>query len=536
MKRRIALLVSAAVLVGAACGGDDDDAGSADPPATAATTAPGTEAGASAPAASTPDSVATDPDGVLRFGHYYEPSRMDPHRAANAGDGLALFITYDRLVHLDAESNPIPGLAESWEYGADGMTLTFHLRQGVTFHDGTAFDAAAVKANIERAKTVEGSVVTADLEPIASVDVVDPATVQLNLTAPNAALLGILSDRAGAMVSPAAFDKPDLDRAPVGTGMYTVSDYRPGDRIVFTRYDGYWDRAAQGAAEIDYILMGESTTRLNALRSGELDAAVIDPGEVEEAEANGMTVSQRSTVQYQQMYMNRAEPPFDDVNVRRALNYAIDRQGIVDAVDFGFGEPNSQIFPQGYWAFNEEIGTDFYTYDPDKARELLAASGHPDGFTFDMLLPTPGTPPQIAEILQASFAELGITMNIIETPAQEVADRFFVRQDVATLLGVWTGRADPSMTTSLRWTSTGFTNPGGGTTPEIEALNATALETIDPDARAEAMHELVAAGTEEAFDLVIYNPVLSIAATAAVAQAPTIVLNGKLEFRGAGMA
>jgi ABC-type transport system substrate-binding protein len=248
-----------------------------------------------------------------------------------------------------------------------------------------------------------------------------------------------------------------------------------------------------------------------------------------------MTVTQRSTVQYQQMYMNRADPPFDDVNVRRALNYAIDRQGIVDAVDFGFGEPNSQIFPEGYWAFNDEIGTDFYTYDPDKARELLAESAHPDGFAFDMLLPTPGTPPQIAEILQASFAELGITMNIIETPAQEVADRFFVRKDVPTLLGVWTGRADPSMTTSLRWTSTGFTNPGGGTTPEIEALNQTALETIDPDARTDAMHELVAAGTEEAFDLVIYNPVISIAATDAVAQAPTIILNGKLEFRGAGM-
>jgi peptide/nickel transport system substrate-binding protein len=533
-KKPLVLLLGATLLVAAACGGDDDDAsettGASVPPATEGSGVPGTD-----PAATTPGSVATNPDGVLRFGHYYEPSRMDPHRAANAGDALALFLTYDRLVHLDAESNPVPGLAESWEYNADGTVLTFHVRQGVTFHDGTVLDAAAVKANLERAKTVEGSVVAADLAPIESVEVVDPATVQLNLTAPNAALLGILSDRAGAMVSPAAFDKPDLDQAPVGAGMYTVSDYRAGDRIVFTRYADYWDPAAQGAAEVDYILMADSSTRLNGLRTGELDAAVLDPGDVEGAEENGLTVSQRSTVQYQQMYMNRAEPPFDDINVRKALNYAFDRQGIVDAVDFGYGEPNSQIFPEGYWAFNEDIGTDHYTYDPDKARELLAASEHPDGFTFDMLLPTPGTSPQIAEILQASFAEIGVTMNIIETPAQEVADRFFVRKDVATLLGVWTGRADPSMTTSLRWTSTGFSNPGGQTTPEIEALNATALQTIDPDARADAMHELVAAGTEEALDLVIYNPVISVASTDAVAVPPTIILNGKLEFRGAGM-
>jgi peptide/nickel transport system substrate-binding protein len=538
--RRTALVAVAAALLATACGGDDDDdAGASTSPAASADagSTPGAST-ASVPATepSAPGDVPTDPAGVLRFGHYYEPSRMDPHRAANAGDGLALFLTYDRLVHLDPESNPIPGLAESWEYSPDGLTLTFKVRQGVTFHDGTPFDAAAVKANLERAKTVEGSVVAADLAPIDTVEVVDPATVQLDLVAPNAALLGILSDRAGAMVSPAAFDKPDLDRAPVGAGMYTVSDYRAGDRIVFTRYEGYWDPAAQGAAEIDYVLMGDSSTRLNGLRSGELDAAVIDPGDVEEAEANGMRIDQRSTVQYQQMYMNRSQPPFDDVDVRKALNFAIDRQGIVDAVDFGYGEPNSQIFPEGYWAFNEEVGTDTYTYDPDQARELLAQSAHPDGFTFDMLLPTPGTPPQIAEILQASFAELGITMNIIETPAQEVADRFFVRQDVETLLGVWTGRADPSMTTSLRWTSTGFTNPGGHTTPEIEALNTTALETIDPDARTEAMHELVAAGTAEALDLVIYNPVISIASTSDVAVPPTIILNGKLEFRGAGMS
>jgi peptide/nickel transport system substrate-binding protein len=537
-KKRFVLLLSAAVLLGAACGGSDDDdateATGGSEPAAGDTTGSSTPSDPSA-AGTTPGSVPTDPDGVMRFGHYYEPSRFDPHRAANAADGLALFMTYDRLVHLDAESNPVPGLAESWEYSTDGMALTFKVRQGVTFHDGTPFDAAAVKANLERAKTLEGSVVAADLAPIESVDVVDPATVQLNLTAPNAALLGILSDRAGAMISPAAFDKPDLDQAPVGAGMYTVSDYRPGDRIVFTRAEGYWDPAAQGAAEIDYILMGDSSTRLNGLRTGELDAAVLEPGDVEGAESNGLAITQRSTVQYQQMYMNRTVAPFDDVNVRKALNFAFDRQGIVDAVDFGYGEPNSQIFPEGYWAFNEDIGTDFYTYDPEKARELLAESAYPDGFEFDMLLPTPGTSPQIAEILQASFAELGITMNIIETPAQEVADRFFVRKDVATLLGVWTGRADPSMTTSLRWTSTGFSNPGGHTTPEIEALNATALETIDPDARAEAMHELVAAGTEEALDLVIYNPVISIASTDDVAAAPMIILNGKLEFRGAGM-
>ena len=560
LKRRTALLIGAAVLLGAACGSDDDDATAPSDAVAATTASDATAADGSSPAATGPATdettdgttdatdvgapdattddapAATDPAGVLRFGHYYELSRFDPHRAANAGDALALFLTYDRLVHLSPDSEPIPGLAESWEYSDDGMTLTFHLRDGVTFHDGTPFDAEAVKANLERAQTVEGSVVAGDLAIIESVEVVDPATVQLNLASPTASLLGILSDRAGAMISPAAFENPDLDTAPVGAGMYTVAEYRPGDRIIYERYADYWDPDAQGAQEIDFVLMADSTTRLNALRSGELDSAVLDPAQIQEAELDGLTLDSRSTVQYQQMYMNRAVAPFDDPDVRRALNYAIDRQGIVDAVDFGYGEANSQIFPKGYWAYDEETGSDYYTYDLDKAKELLEQAGYGDGFAFDMLLPIPGTPAQIAEILQASFAQLGITMNIVETPAQEVADRYFVRQDVPTLLGVWTGRADPSMTTGLRWTSTGFANPGGGSSPEIEELHRTALETIDPDARADAMHELVAAGTAEALDLVIYNPVITVASTDAVAVPPSILLNGKLEFRGAGMS
>jgi peptide/nickel transport system substrate-binding protein len=153
-----------------------------------------------------------------------------------------------------------------------------------------------------------------------------------------------------------------------------------------------------------------------------------------------------------------------------------------------------------------------------------------------MLLPTPGTPVAIAEILQAQFADIGVDMSIVQTPAQTVADLFFVQKEGVAMLGVWTGRQDPSMTTALRWTSTGFSNPGGHTTPEIEELHRAALSTLDPDARAEAMHELVRAGTEEALDLVIYNPVSVVASSDRVAVPPQLILNGKLEFRGTSVS
>jgi peptide/nickel transport system substrate-binding protein len=522
--RALALLLALALV--ASCGTDTDTGTAAGAPAGGdGTTAAGASAGHD-----------RDPDGVYRFAHYYELSRFDPHRAANASDALALFLTYDRLTHLNEDSEPIPGLAESWEFSDDGLRLELRLRPDVTFHDGEPFDAEAVKANLDRAKELEGSVVAGDLALVSAIDVVDDLTVALTLSEPQASLLAILSDRAGAMISPAAFDAPDLEQVPVGAGMYRVVEYRAGDRIIYERHDDYWDPEAVGAQRFEFHLLGDAQTRLNGLVTGQFESAVLEPAQVAEAEAAGLAVEHRTTVIYQQMYMNRTRAPFDDVRVRRALNHAIDREMIVEAVDFGLGQPNSQIFPEGYWAHDPETGTGFYDHDPDRARELLAEAGLADGFSFEMLLPTPGTPVAIAEILQAQFADIGVDMSIVQTPAQTVADLFFVQKEGVAMLGVWTGRQDPSMTTALRWTSAGFANPGGHTTPEIEELHRAALSTLDPDARAEAMHELVRAGTEEALDLVIYNPVSVVASSDRVAVPPLLILNGKLEFRGTSVS
>ena len=146
----------------------------------------------------------------------------------------------------------------------------------MTFHDGTPFDAEAVKGNIERAKTVEGSAVASELEVVSTVEVVDPLTVRLTLSGPAAQLPLVLSDRAGMMISPAAFDDPNLDQAPVGAGMFTVSEYRPNDRIIYERYDGYWDPDAVRCATFDYTIAGDPVTRLNAIRTGQVDGTFVD--------------------------------------------------------------------------------------------------------------------------------------------------------------------------------------------------------------------------------------------------------------------
>ena len=238
-----------------------------------------------------PDISEYDLEGTFRYFYSVGPSRFDAHRATSSFDNTSLFLTYDRLVHNSPEASAVPGLATAWEFNPDGTALTFTLREGVTFHDGTPFDAEAVKANIERGQTVEGSAVASDLAVITSVEVVDPLTVTLNLGGDGAQLPLVLSDRPGMMISPAAFDKPDLDQSPVGAGMFTVSEYRANDRIIYNRYDGYWDPDAVRCATFDYSISGDPITRLNAIRSGQVDGTFVDPAQEADAESAGLVIS-----------------------------------------------------------------------------------------------------------------------------------------------------------------------------------------------------------------------------------------------------
>src|SRR4051794_24317139 len=212
-----------------------------------------------------------DPGATIRYADAVGPSRFDPHRSTNGQDIRYLAPVYDRLVHLSSAGDPIPGLATAWEWQDDGLALRMTLRQNVRFHDGAPFDAAAVKANIEREKTVEGSSVAADLASVTAVETPDPDTVVLRLSQRNSMLLGLLSHRAGAMVSPTAFDNPDLDLAPVGTGMYKVTSYRPNDVIVYERNTDYWNPDVVGAKSIELRILPDDVTRMNALRTGEVD-------------------------------------------------------------------------------------------------------------------------------------------------------------------------------------------------------------------------------------------------------------------------
>ncbi len=483
-----------------ACGDADDDATVADPTTTAGGDATPGQAAAD-------DDEGVDPDATLRFGYYLGPSRWDPARATSSFDNTSLAITYDRLIHQSPDADAVPGLATEWSFADDGSSLELSLREGVVFHDGEPFDAEAVKANIERGLTLEGASVTAELEVIESVEVLDPMTVRLNLNGPGASLPLVLSDRAGMMVSPAAFDNPDLDRNPVGAGMYRMTEYQEDALIVYERFEDYWDPDAQGVQRIELVIQTDPVTRLNALRSGQLDLTFVDAQQEQEAIDAGFEVDRHTGLALMHLQLNRERPWFADERVRRALNHAIDREAIVDGVLFGIGNPSDQSFPEGYFAFDPETGTQTYPHDPELARELLAEAGYADGFAFEFIVPSVPLNVQLGEVTKAQLAEVGIDAQIRQVEPVQTADIFYSNEEGDALIATWGGRPDPSQTLNLLYSDRGFSNPGRHSTPEVMAAFDETLEVQSPEERADDLQVAAAQVVADALDVVYYFPV-----------------------------
>jgi peptide/nickel transport system substrate-binding protein len=518
----VACLVALSV-VAAACGDSDDDT-TTTPDDTTDTTESATSGEDEGEGAG---EVASG--GTLRYAYAISPTRWDPHRSTIGQDIRLLAPVYDRLVHYSPSGEFIPGLATEWTFSEDGLQLELKLRDGVVFHDGEPFNAEAVKANIERGQTVEGSSVVADLSTISEVQVVDPSTVVFVLSAPNSALPGILSSRAGIMVSPAAFGD-GLDIAPVGAGPYRVTDYLPDDHIDFERFEGYWDTTYGGPDTVNWRIIPDETTRLNALRAGEVDAALITGAQQQDAELAGFTVDPRPTLSYQTIYLNRTKAGFDDILVRQALSHAIDREAFVEAVLFGAGAPTVQDFPEGYYAHNPDYPADFYEFDPEKAKELLAEAGVPDGFTFNMLVPNLSVYTLGSQVVQQMLADVGITITLETIDAASAGDIMFAQDAGDSMIAQFGGRSDPQITMDLQYTADGFLNAGDQTTERYVELSDAAKAARDPEERAAALQAMEGEVVEQAFTIPLAHD-FNINAFSDKVQGFNLLAGGEMDFR-----
>ncbi|MCP4539704.1 MAG: ABC transporter substrate-binding protein [Chloroflexi bacterium] len=379
---------------------------------------------------------APSPDARIVYGLTLAPSGIDPHVNASSELGIPLTSVYDTLVYLDPETGDfVPGLAERWEVSDDGLTYTFYLDQDVTFHDGTPFNAEAVRFNLERITSPDVASQKARfmLGPYERVEVVDTYTVRVYLSEPFAPLLDSFSQVYLGMASPAAVEKwgDEYQLHQVGTGPFTFAEYVPGDHLLLRRnpdYDWgpsvYKQNTAQ-VGEIEFRFFTDPVTRSPALETGEADIM----GEIPPQDVARLTESDDFHVERVpipgaslMVFMNTTRPPLDDVRVRQALLYGTDRQAIISAVfhdtsPVAYGPLAANTF--GY----ESAVQEFYPHDPTQAATLLDEAGWTDTdgdgvrdrdgepLILDFYLMGWGHMPEVGQWMAAQWAELGVGVN-----------------------------------------------------------------------------------------------------------------------------
>ena len=419
----LCLVLASVALVAAGCGGDDDE------PAAGTTDAATTDTGATT-TADEEDAGEPQTGGALQFARDFETQSLDPMGPADNGSIFARVQIYNTLVEADPDTLPDvgPGIAESWEASEDGLTWTFHLREA-QFSNGDPVTAEDVKFSLDRFIDPEINVNIPSLAfGIESVEIVDERTIQINLEHPVGALLDNLSVFPASIVNRAAVeaDGDDHWRDPVGTGPFMVKEWVAGSHITLERNPNYWE---EGKPYVDEVLMNyvaDANARMLQIQSGEAHIAEGVPfSQIESLQsAEGFEIEITTVAAWEGVFLNHRKPPFDDVNVRKALNLAADKDAINAAVFGGVAEVANDMIPKGrFTAPPEEIPP--YTFDLAEAQSLMAESSVPDGFAATFVYPAGSTLHQeLATILQAQWAEIGVDVTLEEVDAGALFDRY----------------------------------------------------------------------------------------------------------------
>lgn len=427
--------------------------------------------------------LAAHAQGTLRVGMQDDPDVLDPARGGTFAGRIVFAAACDKLIDVDQSLAFIPQLATAWAWSPDALSLTLTLRDGVRFQDGAALDANAVQANLDRYRSAPESVRKAELKSIESVEVVDPHTVRLRLSHPDAPLLAVLADRAGIMLSPASFSGGTRPELPVCAGPFRVVRRVAQDRIELERFAEYWNVLAIHLDRVVFRPIGDSGVRLLNLRAGQLDILEeLAPTDVEAVQSAANLRLQRATsLGYETISINIGHPPGNtaalahDPRVREALNRAIDREVLNAVVMNGQYVPANQAQAPDtrYWNPDHPVPP----RDVSAARALLRQAGLD---RVPLTLNVTNTPRelQLAEVIQSMAAEAGfdVTIRALEVNAHIQAMN---TGDYQASVVVWSGRADPDANVSLFLACDGFQNWSKYCVPSFDGLLARARAVTD---------------------------------------------------------
>ncbi len=479
------LLPLALLMTMVACGGGERQGARA-------TAGPG---GAGAAATATAGAVQTGEKpvrgGTLFVGLAADISNLDPLRSNLFVDRLVQYNMYDSLVSINEKLEIQPALAESWDT-SDPKAVVFKLRHGVKFHDGTEFNAEAVRWNIQRILDDKTSPRNSELASVAGVEVVDPYTVKLNLKEPFAPLFSLLVDRAGMIVSPAAVQRAGADytRNPVGggTGPFRFVEWKKDERIVLERNPDYWrkDKDGNPLPYLDRVVfrpIPNEETRLANLRTGEIDVSDGAPAKDVEAIKKNPDLIYRAIPAFARdgIWLNAAIEPFNNKALRQAVAYAINREEILKTIFFDIGVVATGPVAPPHLGFDPSFKG--IQYDPAKAKEKLAEGGRPNGFSFKLGI-TAGSPQTqlYGELLKDQLAKVGIQVELVQQEFNKLVSDTQNGNFQASLIG-WSGRIDPDGDMFAHFTCTGNFNYGKYCNPEADKALQEGRSTFDVEKR-----------------------------------------------------
>ncbi len=348
----------------------------------------------------------------ITIGMQLEPPNLDPTAGAAAAiDEVVYANVFEGLTRFGSDGSVKPALAESWEISDDGLTYTFKLQSGITFHDGSEFNAEDVKFSLDRSRAENSTNAQKQLfDSIDTIEVTDPETVVITLSAPNGALLFNLAWGDAIVMSPDTFDMAKT--APVGTGPFKFSRWVQGDRIELEKNPDYWGTAAK-LDKVTFKFISEPTAAFAALMAGDVDAFPVYPAPENLAQFEAdprFSVVVGSTEGETILSTNNKQAPFDNKQVRQAVAHAINRQEIIDGAMFGYGTPIGTHFAPHHPAYKDFTADS--AYDVEKAKALLKEAGFENGFKTTLKLPPPSYARRGGEIIAAQLRQIGIEAEI----------------------------------------------------------------------------------------------------------------------------
>ena len=424
---------------------------------------------------------------------------LDPHKAVAAGTKEVMFNVFEGLMKPTPDGDLIPAVADHYELSEDKTTYTFTLRQGVQFHNGEPVETRDVVYSIQRcADDSEGEPLVPALSAVQNITADDTA-VTITLDQPNTEFLSYLT----LAILPEDYDQQDT--APVGTGPFKFVSRAAQDNIVLERFDGYWGTPAY-LERVTFKIMENTDSIIISLQSGAVDLCAHLSSTTAAQLENDFNIEEGTMNLVQALYLNNAEKPFDDIRVRQALCYAVDKQGIIDIAFAGYGHPiGSSMYPAFGKYFDESL-TNRYTPDLEKAKQLLSDAGYPDGFSMTITVPSNYQPHiDTAQVIVGQLAQIGVTAEIqLVEWGTWLSDVYAGRQFQSTVVGV-----DASNMTARalleRFSSTAGNNFINYNNAEYDALFAQALASFDDAGQTAVYKQMLENLTENAANVYIQD-------------------------------